>query len=80
MQSQKYSAVTGQRKVEPYQSGRSSIRQLELMQNKGEIKLGTDPDREPFAAVDNLTHLAQELATGLKNLRIRNLTAVDVCN
>lgn len=30
------------------------------MQNKGELMLGTNPNREPFTTIDDLAHLAKE--------------------
>ena len=38
-----------------------------MQKNKGS-RSGSDPDREPFTTIDDLTQKAEELANGLRNL------------
>src|SRR5512140_965158 len=61
-----YSGGTAERRAEPYPYGRSSMRQLELMQET------TPPDvdsrRPRFATLDDMLELARKLVEGLNKL------------
>ena len=68
MQSEKSSFNTEEKMGEPYPSGKSWTKQLELMREEKASKLRNDPKREPFITIDDLVEKARELMAGLKKL------------
>jgi hypothetical protein len=64
--SQTYSAGTAERRGEPYPYGRSSMQQLELMQEITPPEV--DFRRPRFATLDDMLELARKLVEGLNKL------------
>jgi hypothetical protein len=68
MRLQKYNDDTVSSTGEPFQAGRSSTPPFELMQKDKGSGPGSEPDRQPFTTIDDLSHKADELASGLREL------------
>jgi len=68
MQSQNYNMTIAERQDEPYNSGGSLTRQLELMQVIGEPEVDMEIGRPRFPTIDDLIELARTLVEGLSKL------------
>jgi len=68
MQFTRYAADTEEQQEETSPNGRSSTKQLELMQKNRGLRSRSETDRQPFATIDSALEKAQELALILTKL------------